>query len=129
MEGSEHEIVECLDELTGVVNEGRLIEHEAVDATREEGGGHTVTRDVTDANNDMLLVLEVHRRIIAPDADRRSKITDDLDVPAPLVGRNHAPVNELGDVQVPFKTFSTRARRHCHARFVQISCCVIGLPV
>ena len=60
-----------------------------------------MTGDVTDTHDDMLLVLKVHRRIIAADAYRWPKITDDFDVPTPLVGRNHASVDEFGDTKVP----------------------------
>lgn len=37
--------------------------------------------DIIDTHDDMLAVLKVHRRIVAADSDRRSKIVDDLEVP------------------------------------------------
>ena len=121
MEGSEHEIVERLDQLTGMVNVRRLTQHEAVDAIGQEGGSHTVTGDVTDAHDDMLVVLEVHRRIITPDAHRGSKIADDLDVPTPVVDRNHASVHEFRDLEIPFETpLSTSAHKHPLVRFVLV---------
>ena len=60
VEGVEHEIVERLDQLTGMVNLRRLMQHEAIDTVCEEGRGHAVTGNVADADDDMLLVLEVH---------------------------------------------------------------------
>ena len=105
---------------TRVVNVRRLIQHEAVDSIRQEGGGHTVAGDVTDAHDEMLLVLEVHRRIVTADAICRSKIADDLDLPTPLIGWDHASVDELSNAKVQLKTPLSASARLGHTRFLLI---------
>ncbi len=56
--------------------------------------------DVADSDDDPLVVLEVHRGVVAPHTDHRLEIAHDFEIAAALVCGNHAAVDTLGDLQV-----------------------------
>ncbi len=56
--------------------------------------------DVTDSDDDPLVVLEMDGGVVAPYTDHRLEITHDFEIAPSLVGGNHAAMNTLGDPQV-----------------------------
>jgi len=62
-----------------------------------------VAGDIANPYNDMLFILEVHRSIITADFNTGPKMAEDLDVPAPLIGREHAPLDDLGNAEIALK--------------------------